>query len=491
MAVITISRQTFIGGQELGTHLARKLGYDYVTREDLAAEAEAMGVEVGRLRDSITKPPGLRQELRRERDRYVACITMLLCKRCLERNIVYNGHAGHMLLLGVPNILRISVVADLEYRINLVTERLGYSRREAKEYILGVDVVRDRWVRYLYGVDWHSPFYYDLTIHLAHTGFEHAASALTSMAELTEFQLNKYSVRALKNLQQAAAAHFKLAGDERTRSAEFHVSANRGRVQVTAQPRFEDALAHVPEVLKDLSGVRELNVCQAMDTVMFVAEQFDPRSDVFRTVMRFAGSRASAVELVTLPISVERARGIVDEEPIGLPPTVGEDEEPVAPGLPDCHDELKRMECCGGCMAFYGPPRALVPALQRRSDIRLLVLGDMYLDRSEGTRARLADELRNQLSDNLRFAVIHQSELGDRLHFRSRHAIRMAAWLATAATLLALIFVFNDQLVVLLADQVSRPVRYLSIIGVVVLAPLFAYVYGSVMRLVLRLIGVD
>ncbi len=491
MAVITLSRQTFLGGQELGKHLAQKLGYNYLTREDLAHEAEEMGVDASRLRESITKPPGVRQELRRERDRYVACITMLLTERMLRDNIVYNGHAGHMLLLGVPNILRMYVVADLEYRVNWVTERLGYSRREAKEYIKGVDVIRDRWVRYLYGVDWHSPFYYDLTIHLGHTGFDHAASALMSMAQLDEFQLNKYSIRALKNLNLASRIHYILASDPRTRKGEFHVSANRGMVQVTAQPRFRESLSHVEEVLSAIEGIREISVCPAMETVMFVAEQFDKRSEHFQTIMTLARERRAAVELVTLPMSVEKARGMDSEEPVGSPPTAGDDNEAVAFGMRECHDELKRAECCGGCMAFYGTPRALVPALQRRTDIRVLVLGDLYLYRPEATRARLRDELRNQLVENLRFSVVDQAELKETFQFKRSHMFSMALWLLTVVVLLAAVFLFHNDLLTFLRGEIARPVRVLSIIGVVIFAPMFAYAYGSFTRYVLRLMGLD
>ena len=143
MALITISRQTFIGGQELGEQVAKRLGYRYYTREDLVAEAARKGIPVSMLEEAASKPPGLIEDIQGERDRYVACITMLLCEKALQENIVYNGHAGHMLLLGIPNILRINVIADMEYRVRSVRKRFGYSRMEARRYIKNVDEKRD------------------------------------------------------------------------------------------------------------------------------------------------------------------------------------------------------------------------------------------------------------------------------------------------------------------------------------------------------------
>jgi len=492
MAVVSISRQTFLGGQELGRHLADKLGYTYFTREELSDQAEALGVNVQRLRDAVTRPPGVRQELRRERDRYVACITMLLCEKILSEDIIYNGHAGHMLLLGIPNILRISVVADLEFRINFVHHELGYSRREAKEYIKGIDVVRDRWVRYLYKVDWHNPFHYDLTVHLSQTGFEHAAEALVTMARLPEFQLNRYSVQAIRDRLLASRVHFRLASHDLTRHAEYHVTANRGMVQVTAEPRYADSIAHAREVLNDIDDIREVTTCTAMDSILYVAEQFDSDSDTFNTIMDLAQKWNSAIELVSLPAVATQETLDDGDIAAGKNPKIPTGNIPPPPlGMRDCHEELKQFDCCGGCQALYGTPYALVPALQRRTDCRLLVMGELFLERSPETRTRLRTDLKNQLSDNLTFPVVEEAELSERFRFRPIHAARMVLWLALAAGLLAVTFVFHDQLLAFLASELDRPVRFLSILGVVVFAPLFAYAYGSFTRFVLKLIGLE
>lgn len=482
MAVVSIARQTFIGGNELGAHLAKKLGYAFVTREDLAQEAENLGLDVQRLRDSITRPPGVRQELRRQRDRYVACITMLLCEKILQGDIVYSGHAGHMLLLGIPNIFRISVVANLEYRINLVHDQLGYSRKEAKEYIKGVDVVRERWVKYLYGVDWHNPFHYDVTIQLSQTGFENAAEGLVSMARLDEFQLDQYARRALRDRLLASRVHYVLASDERTRAGEFHVSANAGVVQVTAEPRFSDSLAHVEEVLSGMEGVREINSCAAMHTILYVSERFKPGSATFRTMAEMARRWNSAVELITMPRAAALGDGTAGTETFDPEKT---------PGMRQCHTELKEIDCCGGCQAFYGTPEALLPALQRRTDSRLLILGDLYLDKSEAGRIRLRDELESQLSEALTFPVVDEAELHDRFRFRKEHVVRMSLWLLISAALLTVFLVFHESVLTILAGEVSRPVRLLSIVGAVFAAPLFAYAYGSFVRFVLRLAGLE
>jgi len=492
MAVVTISRQTYLGGKELGRNLADKLGYTYYTLEELAAEAVAAGVDVERLRASVTKPPGVRQELRRERDRYVACVTRILCEKILHDNIVYNGHAGHMLLLGIPNILRIAVVADLEFRIRLVHDELGYSRKEAREYIRGVDVIRDRWVRYLYGVDWHNPFHYDVTIHASQTGFEHAAEGLLTMAHLPEFQLNAYSIAALQDLRLANLVHFSLATDDRTRSAEFHVTANRGMVQITAQPRFSDALAVVDDVLSGITGIEEITTCAALDSILYVSERFDRESEQFRKVIALAERWHSGVELITLP-AVKAQSNLIDDSLAGaeVPPSSGASLPPPPEGLRECHDHLKKYECCGGCHALYGTPLSLVPGLQRRTDCRLLIMGQLYRDRPDSTRVRLAGELTNQLTETLTFPVVDESELDAHFRFGFDQALRMILWLLMAAGLLAIFFVFHNELLAFLASELDRPVRMLSVIGVVVFAPLFAYAYGSAARSVLRLMGLD
>jgi cytidylate kinase len=170
MAVTTVSRGTLAGGRELAERLAKTLGRTCVSREDLTAEAARRGVPVAQLQAAMARPPRVYGYLGNERGQYLACMTMLLCEHILREDIVYYGHAAQMLLCGVPNVLRVRVLAHPEFRIASVIHKLGLGREDAKRHIEQVDTEREKWVRFLYGVDWNDPALYDIVVHIDQMG---------------------------------------------------------------------------------------------------------------------------------------------------------------------------------------------------------------------------------------------------------------------------------------------------------------------------------
>ncbi len=497
MSVITISRQTFTGGEVLGKHLAEELSYRYVTREDLFAEAETMGVPVHLLLDAFRKPPGAVEKVLGERDRYVSCVTMLLCEKALQENIVYNGHAGHMLLLGIPHLLRVNVVADMEYRLDAVRTKYTCNRAEAQDYIRRVDEDRDRWVRFLYVVDWHGPFNYDLTVNLGQAALEQAASAVLSMANLTQYQFTDYSVRSLKNLYLAAKAHYHLASDERTKRALFSVNADDGVVQVTGQPRSAEALDRVPEVLQAHDDIREVHVTVALDTVLYVGERFDPNSDGFQSTVNIARRRQWAVELVTMPAALSEVE-LKGEEKIA-PDVSGDfvmERSPVKQddqsiGVPRCLEVLRDAGCSGGSNHFYDTPRSLVRAMQRRTDCKLLIIGTLFAQKADLVRNRMRLELEQLLEDNLRFPVVLAEELEEYYAVRRPHMIRMGLWLLPAVVLFGLLFIFKDAVMELASAPEPFWRKVVSVLIIATLTPVFAISYGTFVRHVLRWVRLD
>ncbi len=81
---------------------------------------------------------------------------------------MYHGNAGHLLLKGGPHVLRVRIIAPMEFRLKMAQDRLKLSRAEALDYIARMDQDRRKWAQYLYGVDWGDPANYDIVLNLEH-----------------------------------------------------------------------------------------------------------------------------------------------------------------------------------------------------------------------------------------------------------------------------------------------------------------------------------
>lgn len=84
----------------------------------------------------------------------------------MEGSFVYHGLGGHILLADISSVLRVGVVAPMDYRVEAVMASQGLDAQAAEKHIHHIDKWREKWVRILYGVDWRNPDIYDLMVNL-------------------------------------------------------------------------------------------------------------------------------------------------------------------------------------------------------------------------------------------------------------------------------------------------------------------------------------
>ncbi len=258
MAIITISRGTYSGGRALAECLAANLGYHCLSREVILDAANEYGIPAEKLTAAMEKAPSFWQQLTGERIDYLAYVRAALCERALEGNLVYHGHAAHLLLPGVSHVMRVRVVADMEYRIKAAMRDQRLSRDRAIAYIKRVDEERVRWSRFLYGVQWGDPTLYDVVLNLTHMTIGDACEILTFMAELDAFRPTPESIQAMEDLALGCRVWTALARDPRTSAADLKVVTTRGIVTVTGTTASETVVDSIPTVASQVEGIRDV-----------------------------------------------------------------------------------------------------------------------------------------------------------------------------------------------------------------------------------------
>jgi cytidylate kinase len=252
--IVTISRGSFSGGRVLAECLAEKLGYRVVSREILAAAAKRYGVAEERLARALERAPGLWERLGRERQLYITYIQAALCELLQEDNVVYHGHAGHLLVRDVSHVLRVRLIAPMGYRIGAAMASLRCGREEAEAHVRRVDEERARWTRFLYEIDWDSPLLYDLVVNLEGMSVETACAVVGATAAQPEFQPTEASRKALRDLTLGCRVRAALARDEGTARLEVVVAADDGVVSLQGSLHDDETLT-VQSVVERVSGV--------------------------------------------------------------------------------------------------------------------------------------------------------------------------------------------------------------------------------------------
>ena len=505
MNLICISRGSFSIGKAFAESLAAKLGCACLGREELLEFATHAGVAAGRLEMACLKSRNLDERMVLEREHYQAFTTATLCERALAGPLVYHGRTGHLLFQGVPHVLRVRVVADMETRIKSVQDRLGMTRDKARRYIEQVDEDRRRWVRSFYNIDWDESAEYDFTINLEHANVNNVAAAFCAMVKLPDFQETPFSRRALEDLLLANRCRAVLARDDRTYHANFRVRAERGTVSVTYLPRHAAVAENVPRVLEGVPGLGQILCTMASTRVLWIQERFDPKADAFKHLLELAEKWDAAVELLRLeardePTLVERATddkaespseraqgGGIEAEPEGNTPASWNHDDG---GMGETFAELVKTGHAGGQVTFRGRAAEVLTAIDRTSEYSLVVVGETFLGKGKSAQVRLARELGTTLHEHLRVPVIQADEMKEKYLFGPKQLASLLLFLAI--TLIAYFYVFTHQeqvIGMMLWEGTGWRVLAAAIVAVVI--PLVAYCYGSAVRSALKLIRME
>ncbi len=258
MSIIAISRGTFSGGEAVAGSVAERLGYRCVSREVVFEAAWGYGVPADELLAAMEKRPSLWERLAGKRTAHLTFMRAALCEFARGGNLVYHGHLGHLLLPGISHVLRVRVIADLEYRIRAAMENQKLGQEEAKAYIQKVDKERRQWTRFLFDVDWDDPSLYDVVLTLGCMTLTAASDMVVQLAEQPEFRPTAASTKAMQDLTLGSRVAAVLARDPRTAGANLEAVADDGVVRITGTTQSPLLIEAVPLAARQIEGVKDI-----------------------------------------------------------------------------------------------------------------------------------------------------------------------------------------------------------------------------------------
>jgi cytidylate kinase len=208
VAVVTFSRETHSGTQDLARLLAQRLGYRYVSRDELTQAITAHGgVErVPQTAESEGRALSLweqfGEQLTGERATYVASLKAVVNDLALADDVVIVGHGAGQFLSELHGVVRVFVVAPIDARVaRLRAEGVG-DADQARRMVAEQDRESAAYLRYLFGIDWLDPHAWDLVIN---TGRANLTATLDMLAHYVESLVRDEVERGSLTRQQLAS----------------------------------------------------------------------------------------------------------------------------------------------------------------------------------------------------------------------------------------------------------------------------------------------
>ena len=167
MSIITIARGSYSRGGEVAEKLAKKLGYECISREVLLETSKEFNIPEPKLIKALHDGPKIFQRMSNGSERYVKYYRSALLQHARNDNIVYHGLAGHFFLKDIPHVLKIRINADMETRVREEMNRENISAEEALRVLRQDDDERRKWSLQVYGIDTWDSRLYDMVINIS------------------------------------------------------------------------------------------------------------------------------------------------------------------------------------------------------------------------------------------------------------------------------------------------------------------------------------
>jgi cytidylate kinase len=257
MGIITISRGSYSRGKEIAEKLSEKLGYQCISREILLQASRDFDVPEVKLLQAIQDAPSVLDRLKHGKKKYIAFIRHAFLEQIQKDNVIYHGLAGQFFTSGLPNILKVRITADFNFRIKVVMKRENVSEEKARQILNKIDEERSKWSMFLYGIDTKSPDLYDIILHIDTITVNDAVEILYNYAKLPCFQTTSESQKKLKDMLIAAKAYSVIV----KKFPEASVKCKDGVILISVESSLsvEKVLAKkFSKLLKDIDGVKEV-----------------------------------------------------------------------------------------------------------------------------------------------------------------------------------------------------------------------------------------
>jgi len=267
MSIVTISRGSYSRGKEVAEKLCQALKYDCLSREIVLEASMHFNIPEVRLVRAIHDAPSILDRFTYGKEKYVAFFRAAFLKRVQKDNVVYHGLAGHFYLQGIPHVLKVRIIANLEDRIREETKREGISAEEARRILVKDDGERRKWGIHLYGADTWDPMLYDLVVHIDNMGADDAVAIILQTLQRPCFVTTHHSQSRLDDLTLSAQVDAALVNE----FPKVTSTARNGEVFVSVRASLleeQSVTERVKRIAGSMEGVKMIHV----NVVPFIIE---------------------------------------------------------------------------------------------------------------------------------------------------------------------------------------------------------------------------
>jgi cytidylate kinase len=261
MAIIAISQHIGSRGTELAHLVAKRLGYRFLSREDLIAQVSRIyNVTADQLVVLDERQPHFWSRLKTESTRFVSFFRANLLREMAQDRLVAVSQTAAVFMPPYGCGLKVRVVGPFDDRVKLVAEKESLAQVAAQRRVRDHDrEVRAR-IQTLMGVDIDDAASYDIVVNGYGAPLDISASGLAACAEQIDARISADQWQQMRDTATAAQVRAACHAHPKLGHAPIEVLCTLGAVQVRGPGLVPpwDELAN--QVASTVEGVRSVAV---------------------------------------------------------------------------------------------------------------------------------------------------------------------------------------------------------------------------------------
>ncbi len=263
MAIITISRPYGSGGTLFAQELAKRINYSYIDKNYCAIVGDEVKHCLEYFGQEEEKAPLLVDrisELMNMRSFYKVNLFATIYSLALKNNVIFVGRGANIILQGIPNVLTLQIVGNLEDRVKAIAELKGISYEEALNLIEKMDNEKKKFIQYYFDKNIFDPTLYHFVINLSFVPINNAVEIVTDYVNkfFSEEDFKK-SEKILKNKLIEKKAEAILFGLNLTQNTKANFTMkDDGTLIVKGMVTSEKEKKKLLKTLENLEGIKKI-----------------------------------------------------------------------------------------------------------------------------------------------------------------------------------------------------------------------------------------
>lgn len=249
MPTVAVFSGAYCAAEEIVRETAERLGYPVVADDLARLTAEEFGFPADKIARALTGTRAFFDAFTRDRDKSVVYLKATLAKLLAGEDHVVHGPAVQLIPERITHVLRVAVIADLEFRVQRAMRLDGIDAGEAASRVRKSDEALAEWTRGIHGAEPWDTELYDIVIPASGTTVPEAVDLICKSLESAALAPTPESLAAVADFRLATRANLALL-EEGIQGCDVEVGGGTARVRVSQPTGPQGKLARTIRALR-------------------------------------------------------------------------------------------------------------------------------------------------------------------------------------------------------------------------------------------------